>query len=73
MPRENGLHLVNVKINNKPLRNSPYRVIVGTHVGDASLVQATGDGLLSGYIGEIELHCLICSLFSILEYRLGVT
>lgn len=61
MPRENGLHLVHVKINNKPLRDSPYRLIVGTHIGDASLVQATGDGLLSGYIGESDLYNLKCS------------
>jgi filamin len=58
VPRENGLHLVHLRVNNKPLRESPYRVIVGTQVGDASLVHASGDGLLSGYVGKSDLHCI---------------
>jgi len=68
IPRENGVHSVYVRVRNELLPESPFRVIVGAQVGDASLVAADGYGLNSGYIGQYD-----CVIFFRLFNISGIT
>lgn len=49
IPREMGDHLVNVYRDGKHIKNSPFRIHVGsTEIGDASKVKVFGRGLQEG-------------------------
>ena len=49
IPREMGDHLVNVYRDGKHIRNSPFRIHVGSsEIGDAARVKAFGPGLHEG-------------------------
>ena len=53
IPREMGDHLVNVYRDGKHIKNSPFRIHVGsTEIGDASKVKVFGRGLQEGNGGE---------------------
>ncbi|CAF0875720.1 unnamed protein product [Rotaria sordida] len=50
IPREIGDHLVNVYRDGQHIKNSPFRIHVGsTEIGDASKVRVYGRGLQEGY------------------------
>lgn len=52
IPRENGLHMIHVRLNGSHIPGSPFRVNVGTEDADPSLVRAFGDGLTHGQTGQ---------------------
>ncbi|XP_062843022.1 filamin-B isoform X2 [Trichomycterus rosablanca] len=54
IPRENGIHTIDVKFNGVHIPGSPFKVRVGEpgQTGDARLVTATGAGLESGTTGN---------------------
>ncbi|KAL3309012.1 hypothetical protein Ciccas_012446 [Cichlidogyrus casuarinus] len=51
-PHENGPHLVHVLMNGMSIPGSPFQVLVGQEGEDATLVHASGDGLMHGKVGE---------------------
>ncbi|XP_073724478.1 filamin-C [Misgurnus anguillicaudatus] len=53
IPRENGVHSIDVKFNGSHIPGSPFRVRVGEaeHVGDPGMVSAFGSGLEGGRTG----------------------
>lgn len=55
IPKEIGDHLVNVYRDGKHIKNSPFRVQVGSsEIGDASKVKVFGRGLQDGYANQIN-------------------
>ncbi len=53
IPKEIGDHLVNVYRDGKHIKNSPFRVQVGSsEIGDASKVKVFGRGLQDGYANQ---------------------
>ncbi|XP_031757111.1 filamin-B isoform X3 [Xenopus tropicalis] len=54
MPRENGIHMIDVKFNGSHVPGSPFKVRVGEagQEGDPGLVTAYGDGLETGTTGK---------------------
>lgn len=52
IPRENGPHLVYVSFDGCQIRDSPFRVQVGSVHADPGMVQAYGDGLRIGKTGK---------------------
>lgn len=54
IPRENGIHIIDVKFNGSHIPGSPYHVRVGEpgQSGDAGLVTAYGPGLEKGTTGN---------------------
>ncbi|XP_039529536.1 filamin-B isoform X2 [Pimephales promelas] len=54
IPRENGIHLIDVKFNGTHIPGSPFQVRVGEpgQIGDAGLVTAYGAGLERGTTGN---------------------
>ncbi|XP_056111319.1 filamin-B isoform X2 [Rhinichthys klamathensis goyatoka] len=54
IPRENGVHLIDVKFNGTHIPGSPFQVRVGEpgQIGDAGLVTAYGAGLERGTTGN---------------------
>ena len=53
IPREMGDHLVNVYRDGKHIKNSPFRIHVGSsEIGDASRVKVSGRGLNEGYANQ---------------------
>ncbi|KAL8611652.1 hypothetical protein ACOMHN_065130 [Nucella lapillus] len=55
IPRENGLHLVHVMLDNYHIPDSPFRIMIGkVDAADAGKVSAYGDGLQTGITGEIS-------------------
>jgi filamin len=60
IPRETGDHLVNVYRDGQHIKNSPFRIHVGsTEIGDASKVRVYGHGLQEGTNNDIYLSDLI--------------
>ncbi|XP_076447622.1 filamin-A-like isoform X2 [Babylonia areolata] len=54
IPRENGLHLVHVLLDNYHIPDSPFRIMIGkVDAADAGKVTTYGDGLKSGVTGDI--------------------
>lgn len=53
IPRENGVHSIDVKFNGSHIPGSPFNVRVGDtgHAGDPGLVSAYGAGLQTGCTG----------------------
>ncbi|KAL3314408.1 hypothetical protein Ciccas_006979 [Cichlidogyrus casuarinus] len=51
-PQENGPHLIHLSVNGVPIPGSPFRIVVGYQEQDASLVHATGKGLVHGLAGQ---------------------
>lgn len=51
IPREKGLHSVEVFSNGKPLGDSPYKVLIGEVLPDVNKVICTGSGLSYGRTG----------------------
>ena len=58
IPREKGLHSVEVLSNGKPLGDSPYKIFVGEVLPDANKVICTGSGLSYGRTG-VNLFSLL--------------
>lgn len=56
IPRENGIHTIDVKFNGSHIPGSPFQVRVGEpgQSGDAGLVSAYGAGLERGTTGEFS-------------------
>nr|XP_033781692.1 filamin-B isoform X2 [Geotrypetes seraphini] len=54
LPRENGIHTIDVKFNGSHIPGSPFKVRVGApgEAGDPALVTAYGPGLESGTTGK---------------------
>jgi len=53
IPRENGVHLIHVRLNGSHIPGSPFRVMVGKQDADAGHVRAYGDGLSRGQTGQL--------------------
>ncbi|XP_067672401.1 filamin-A-like isoform X3 [Haliotis asinina] len=45
IPRENGVHYVDVKLNDAHIPDSPFAVMVGSTAADPAMVTGSGDGL----------------------------
>lgn len=56
IPRENGVHSIDVKFNGCHIPGSPFNVRVGDpgQIGDPGMVAAHGPGLLGGNTGGRE-------------------
>lgn len=52
IPRENGLHMIHVRLNGVHIPGSPFRVLVGQQDADPSMVKAYGDGLTHGQTSQ---------------------
>ena len=50
-PREQGMHLVFVENNKKPVNGSPFRIPVGDYKADPGMVYASGEGLTRAFVG----------------------
>ena len=62
IPREIGDHLVNVFRDGQHIKNSPFRIHVGsTEIGDASKVRVYGRGLQEGKTRRTRTFLLIVS------------
>ncbi|CAF1103836.1 unnamed protein product, partial [Adineta ricciae] len=60
IPREVGDHLVNVYREGKHIKNSPFRIHVGSsEIGDASKVKVFGRGLQEGYANQTNEFTVI--------------
>lgn len=60
IPKENGVHYVDVKLNDAHVPDSPFAVMVGSVAADPAMVHAHGDGLESG-------KCSKCSYIKIVS------
>ncbi|CAF2157131.1 unnamed protein product [Rotaria magnacalcarata] len=55
IPKEIGDHLVNVYRDGKHIKNSPFRIHVGSsEIGDATKVKVFGRGLKEGYANQVN-------------------
>lgn len=54
IPRENGVHSIDVKFNGRHIPGSPFKIRVGeqSQAGDPGLVTAYGPGLEGGTTGQ---------------------
>ncbi|XP_053387060.1 filamin-A-like isoform X2 [Mercenaria mercenaria] len=48
VPKENGVHYIDVKLNDTHVPDSPFAVMVGSVAADPAMVHAHGDGLENG-------------------------
>ena len=48
IPKENGVHFVDVKLNDHHVPDSPFAVMVGSTAADPAMVHAHGPGLENG-------------------------
>ncbi|KAL3876827.1 hypothetical protein ACJMK2_034617 [Sinanodonta woodiana] len=48
IPKENGVHYIDVRLNEAHVPDSPFAVMVGSTAADPAMVHALGDGLESG-------------------------
>lgn len=48
VPKENGVHYIDVKLNDAHVPDSPFAVMVGSVAADPAMVHAYGDGLENG-------------------------
>uniref|UniRef100_A0A2C9KC16 Uncharacterized protein n=1 Tax=Biomphalaria glabrata TaxID=6526 RepID=A0A2C9KC16_BIOGL len=51
IPKENGVHYVDVKLNDAHIPDSPIPIMVGSTASDPAMVTASGDGLEHGKCG----------------------
>jgi len=51
IPKENGVHYVDVKLNDAHIPDSPFPIMVGSCASDPAMVTATGEGLEHGKCG----------------------
>lgn len=60
IPRENGLHTIDVRFNGSHIPGSPFKIRVGElgQNGDPGLVSAFGSGLERGTTGIIQLDLI---------------
>lgn len=61
VPRENGVHFVDIKLNDHHIPDSPFAVLVGSTAADPAMVCAYGDGLEHGKTSKFVL--CICIMF----------
>lgn len=65
IPRENGIHSIDVKFNGCHIPGSPFRVRVGDPglIGDPGMVTAHGPGLQGGTTGKtfLSLYLMSCA------------
>lgn len=64
IPKENGVHSIDVSFNGCHIPNSPFKICVGEpgQVGDPGLVSAYGTGLEGGTTGANKTNTLrVCS------------
>lgn len=52
IPKENGVHYVDVKLNDAHIPDSPFPVMVGSIASDPAMVTASGEGLEHGKCGK---------------------
>uniref|UniRef100_A0A0B7AYU4 Uncharacterized protein n=1 Tax=Arion vulgaris TaxID=1028688 RepID=A0A0B7AYU4_9EUPU len=52
IPKENGVHYIDVKLNDAHIPDSPFPVMVGSIASDPAMVTASGDGLEHGKCGN---------------------
>ncbi|XP_059167482.1 filamin-A-like, partial [Physella acuta] len=52
IPKENGVHYVDVKLNDAHIPDSPIPIMVGSMASDPAMVTASGDGLEHGKCGN---------------------
>lgn len=57
IPKENGVHYLDIKLNDHHIPDSPFAVMVGSMAADPAMVLAHGDGLESGSCGTCFAHC----------------
>lgn len=59
IPRENGVHSIDVKFNGCHIPGSPFKIRVGDPglIGDPGMVTAHGPGLQGGCTGRRQHHC----------------
>ena len=55
IPKENGVHYVDVKLNDAHVPDSPFAVMVGSVAADPAMVHAHGDGLENGKCSKLLL------------------
>lgn len=51
IPKENGVHYVDVKLNDHHIPDSPFALMVGSTAADPAMLHAHGDGLENGKCG----------------------
>lgn len=63
IPRENGVHSIDVKFNGCHIPGSPFKVRVGDPglIGDPGMVTAHGPGLQGGTTGAFHCHSPPCA------------
>ncbi|XP_052265611.1 filamin-A-like isoform X1 [Dreissena polymorpha] len=54
IPKENGVHYVDVKLNDMHVPDSPFAVMVGSVAADPAMVHAHGDGLETGNVNKLN-------------------
>lgn len=54
IPKENGVHYVDVKLNDAHIPDSPFPIMVGSLAADPALVTASGDGLERGKCSKLR-------------------
>jgi filamin len=53
IPKENGVHYCDVRLNEAHIPDSPFAVMVGSTAADPAMVHAHGEGLENGRCGTI--------------------
>lgn len=51
IPKENGVHYLDIKLNDHHIPDSPFAIMVGSMAADPAMVLAHGDGLERGSTG----------------------
>lgn len=51
IPKENGVHYLDIKLNDHHIPDSPFAIMVGSMAADPAMVLAHGDGLERGSCG----------------------
>lgn len=51
IPKENGVHYIDIKLDDHHIPDSPFAVMVGSAAADPAMVHAHGEGLETGKVG----------------------
>lgn len=52
IPKENGVHYVDIKLDDHHIPDSPFAVMVGSSAADPAMVHAHGEGLECGKVSK---------------------
>lgn len=58
IPKENGVHYLDIKLNDHHIPDSPFAIMVGSMAADPAMVLAHGDGLERGSCGIKPIKAL---------------